>query len=645
MGKTIKNFLLLFAALLFIHIFPADAEANMIAKKRAIILFNEEVDRQLLEKYTEDVKYVFDELPAATVEVTEAQKKLLEFHPDVHSIAYDQPVQKSDQRVEWGYKAVEADQRVPGTLTGKGVKVGILDSGIDTKHPDLQVAGGACMMTVLRIDGCPNSYNDDNGHGTHVAGIIAAKNNAIGVVGIAPNAQIYSVKVLDKLGDGTTSTMMAGVEWAIKNKMDIINISITSPYEDNYLRRMIQRAYDSGILVVAAAGNEGKPLTGESSSVQYPAKFPEVVAVSSVDAKKGHGPLASIGKEVELAAPGERIYSTYPTTMKTKEPTGYKTLSGTSMASPYVVGLAALYKEKYPEMTNKHIRLLLQKNALDLGAVGKDDFYGYGLARTDKNPVDPEVALSYSTDGKGKITINTSEAAAKYNTFNVYRFDSLIAKEATAGEIADYATKGTVSYYLHPIVNGKESANFVSLKAENPAPALQDVVLDKWYNRFITYLHHEGIMKGYSNGEIRPERSIMRSEAAILLGGALGLDGTKRPTRFKDVTAAVGSSGYVESLAEKKIISGFPDGTFRPNEPVTRAEMAILIAKAYQVAGQPTGPFTDNSVKVTGYQYINGLAAANIVNGFEDGTFRPHTAINRAEFAAFLAKAINDQLR
>ncbi|WP_142927229.1 S8 family serine peptidase [Bacillus sp. PK3_68] len=645
MSKTIKYSLLLFAALLFLHVFPTDANANVLEKKRAIILFNEKVDRQLLEKYTVDVNYVFNELPAATVELTDAQKKLLEFYPGIHSIEYDKPVQKSAQRVEWGYKAIEADKRVPSTLTGKGVKVGILDSGVDTKHPDLQVAGGACLMTVLRIDGCKNSYNDDNGHGTHVAGVIAAKDNSIGVVGIAPNAQIYSVKVLDKLGEGTTSTMMAGVEWAIKNKMDIINISITSPYEDEYLHRMIKRAYDSGILVVAAAGNEGKPLTGELSSVQYPAKFPEVIAVSSVDENKSHGALASIGKEVELAAPGEKIYSTYPTTIRTNEPTGYKTLSGTSMASPYVVGLAALYKEKYPDMSNKHIRLLLQKNALDLGAPGKDDFYGYGLARTDKNAVDSAVALPYSTDGKGKITIDTSAAAAKFTTYNVYRFDTLISKEVTASELTDYATKGSVQYYFHPVVNGKESSDFLSLRVENPAPVLQDVALDKWYNRFITYLYHEGVMKGYSNGEIRPERSILRSEAAILLGGALGLDGTKKDTRFKDVTAAVSSSGYIESLAEAKIISGFPDGTFRPNEPVTRAEMAILIAKAYHIAGEQTGPFKDINSKVTGYEYINGLAAKKIISGFEDGTFRPSTAINRAGFAAFLAKTTNEQLR
>ncbi|KAB7707442.1 S8 family serine peptidase [Bacillus aerolatus] len=642
MSKTIKYFLLMFAALLFLHISPTAAHANSLEQKRAVISFYEEVDRSLLEEYTKDINYIFDELPAAAVELTDAQKKLLEIHPGVQSIEYDKPVQKSAQTVPWGYKAVEVDKRVPSALTGKGVKIGILDSGIDTKHPDLKVAGGACLMTILRMDGCKNSYNDDNGHGTHVAGVIAAKNNSIGVVGVAPDAQVYSVKVLDKFGEGTTSTIMAGVEWAIKNKLDVINISITSPYEDSNLRRMIKRAYDSGILVVAAAGNEGPPLTGEPSSVQYPAKFDEVIAVASINEKRMHGPLSSIGKEVELTAPGEKVYSTYPTALKAS---GYETLSGTSMASPYVVGLAALYKEKYPEMTNKQIRTLLQKNAVDLGAAGKDDYFGYGLAQTDKNPVDHGVTLSYEADGKGKITIDTSEAAAKFTTYNVYRFDSLIAKHATAAELTDYATQGTINYYVHPVVEGKESNDFVSLKVNNAAPALKDVVLNKWYNRFVTFLYYEGIMKGYTNGEMRPERSILRSEAAVLLGQALGVDGTKRSTRFKDVTAAVSASGYVEALAEKKVISGFTDNTFRPNEQVTRAEMAILIARAYNIAGQTNGSFKDINSKVTGYQYINGLTAKNIVSGYEDGTFRPYTTINRASFSAFLAKTVNEQLR
>ncbi|MFK2825582.1 S8 family serine peptidase [Bacillus sp. B190/17] len=648
MSNIVKYLLLMFAALLFLYVSPSAANANGLVQKRAIILFNEEVDRSLLEDYTAEVKYIFDELPAAVVELTDAQKKLLAFHPEIQSIEYDQPLQKSEQLqtndppADWGYKAVEADKRVPGTLSGKGVKVGILDSGIDAKHPDLQAAGGACMTDILTIDGCKNAYNDDNGHGTHVAGIIAAKDDNSGIVGIAPDAQIYAVKVLNEFGEGSTATIMAGVEWAIKNKMDIINISITTPYEDSQLGQMVKRAYDSGILVVAAAGNKGKPLTGEPSSVQYPAKFPEVIAVSSIDVNKKHGALASVGQEVELAAPGEKIYSTYPTSLKGN---GYRTMSGTSMASPYVVGMAALYKEKYPYMTNKQIRELLQRNALDLGAAGRDAYFGYGLVRTDKDPVVPNASLSYNTDGKGKITINTSEAAAKWKNYNVYRFDTLIAEGITAAQMTDYATAGTVQYYVHPVIDGKESTHFVEVKVDNREPVLKDVALNKWYNRFVTYLYYEGIMKGYTNGEIKPEQSILRSEAAILLGKALDLDGTKRSTQFKDVTAASGASGYIQALVENHVISGFPDGTFRPNEQVTRAEMAILIAKAYHIAGGTTGSFKDISTNVTGYQYINGLTANRIISGFEDGTFRPHMAIHRAGFSAFLAKTMNEQLR
>ncbi|OCA89149.1 hypothetical protein A8F95_05380 [Bacillus wudalianchiensis] len=640
-----KYFLPLFAALLFLHVFPVDAKANMVAKKRAIVLFNGEVNRGLLEKYTVDVKYIFDELPAAAVELTEAQKKMLEFHPEVQSVTYDKQMEKSGQRVEWGYKAIGADKRIPGTLSGKGVKIGILDSGIDRNHQDLQVAGGACFMTILGPDGCKNAYNDDNGHGTHVAGVIAAKDNSIGVVGVAPDAQIYAVKVLNKLGSGTTSTMMAGIEWAIKNKMDIINISITSPYEDSNLRKMIQRAYESGIIVVAAAGNEGPPEPGEVSSVQYPAKFPEVIAVSSVDVNKKHDPLASIGKEVEFVAPGENIYSTYPTalTTMTKEK-GYEMLSGTSMASPYVVGLAALYKEKYPAMTNKQIRTLLQKNAIDLGVKGRDNYYGFGFVQVDKTPVS-DTTLPYTMDGKGKITIDSSKAVSQFSSYNVYRFGELIAKNINASEIVDYSTKGQVDYSLYPVTDGKEGTSSFTVKVNNPAPALQDLNTNKWYNRFVTYLYYKGILKGYPNNMIRPEQAITRGEAAIMIGRALGIEETPQSNRFKDVAASAKSAGYVEALAERKIITGFGDGTFRPDSHVTRAEMAILVAKAYNVPVKTTGAFKDINQNVTGYQYINGLVAEHIVNGYKDGNFHPGVTITRANFSVFLSKADNKQLR
>lgn len=642
MHKIPTYFFSLFALCVFIYSSPAIAEANTIDQQRVIVSFHNEVDRQLLNNYADKVVHVFDELPSAVVEVTDVQKKMLQVHPAVESVEVDKPIEKSAQTISWGYEAVEVAKRVPGTLSGKGVKVGILDSGVDTDHPDLKIAGGACMMEVAWSDGCTDSYEDTNGHGTHVTGIVAAQNNSIGTVGVAPNAEIYAVKVLNEYGDGTTATMMAGVEWAIKQDLDIINISVTTEYRDSNLERMIERAYEHGILIVAAAGNRGAVRTAGASTVEYPAKFDEVIAVGSINQQRMHDNLSSIGPEVELSAPGDKILSTVPADVRDKE---YAESSGTSMAAPYVTGLAALYKERYPEMTNKQIRELLQKNALDLGEPGRDKYYGYGLAKVDKNPVSHGVYLPYKSSGTGEIAINTRQAASKFNTYNVYRFDTLIAKEQTASGIVDYASAGTLYYYVHPVVDGKESNEFVSLKVQNSGPKLKDVPLTKWYNRFVSFLYYKDIMQGYTDGTIKPEQSIKRGEAATLLGKSLGLNGETRSTRFTDVSANVGASGYIESLAEEGVIDGFPDGTFRPDENVTRAQMALMIAKAYDIAGQDHTEFNDMTENVTGYEYINGMAAASIIDGYTDGSFRPHQTINRAEFSSFLAKTINEEMR
>lgn len=639
--NTYKLVPLLFTASFLFFYTPAPSEANTSDGRQAVIMFEEEVNRALIEQYSQSTDYIFEEIPAASITVTDTQKKALQMSPEVKSITYDMPVTSSAQTISYGYEKVGMKNLVPSTLTGTGVKIGILDSGVDSRHPDLQkrVAGGTCLMTIVDPAGCPDSYNDDSGHGTHVAGIIAANNNTFGTVGVAPSASLYAIKVLDENGRGSTSTLIAGVEWAMRQKVDILNISITAPIYETSLEEIMKKAYNAGILIVGAAGNTGPPVSGSSSSVEYPAKFDSVIAVSSIDQYDKIDPLSSLGKEVELAAPGVKIYSTYPDS-------DYTTSSGTSMAAPYVSGLAALYKEKYPEMTNVQIRALLQKNAKDLGAAGRDTYFGYGLVQVDKNPINHGIELPYTTDSKGMLTVDTSDLTARFGAYNVYRGDNLVGKNETADEWVDYASAGTVTYYFHPVVNGVEDeVTFTTLKAVVAAPSISDLRSSKWYDRYVTYLHREDIMTGFNDGTIRPESNITRGEAAILIGKSLGLNGTKRQTQFKDVTENVSSSGYIQSLAEAGITSGFGDSTFRPSQLVTRAEMAILISKAYKVQTASSSSLTDITAAITGYEYINGIAAAGIAGGYEDGTFRPQTHMNRAQFATFLARALNENLR
>jgi len=279
----------------------------------------------------------------------------------------------STQVLPWGVDRIDADL-VWKTTTGDPIRVAVLDTGIDTAHPDLKdnLKGG--INTIALIKG----YNDDNGHGTHVAGIIAALNNTVGVVGVGPKIDLYAIKALDGQGSGYLSDIIEGLDWAIQNKMQVVNMSLGTTVDVLSFKEAVQRANAAGIVQVVAAGNNG-------GAVNYPAAYSEVIAVSAIDKTNTIASWSSRGVEVDLAAPGVDIYSTYKGKI-------YKTLSGTSMAAPHVSGVVALLlsvPQKCDTDLNgvcspAEIQQRLKATAKDLGAVGSDNLYGAGLVDAGK---------------------------------------------------------------------------------------------------------------------------------------------------------------------------------------------------------------------------------------------------------------------
>ncbi|MBI4676985.1 MAG: S8 family peptidase [Elusimicrobia bacterium] len=235
------------------------------------------------------------------------------------------PKAEDDPEQPWGIQRLNASGAWARTQ-GAGVKVAVIDTGIDYTHPDLKanVYGGA---NVVNPD-TPKNYKDDQGHGTHVSGTIAAVKDGQGVVGVAPKAKLYGVKVLDADGSGDYSTIIAGIEWAVKNKMVVANMSLGAEEGMDSLQDAVKAAAEAGLLIVAAAGNNG-------GAVCYPAAYPEVVAVSASNSADKIASFSSRGPEIAFIAPGASIKSTFMGG-------GYETHDGTSMASPHVAGLAAL---------------------------------------------------------------------------------------------------------------------------------------------------------------------------------------------------------------------------------------------------------------------------------------------------------------
>ncbi|MGK5678065.1 S8 family serine peptidase [Actinoplanes sp. URMC 104] len=249
--------------------------------------------------------------------------------------------------------------------TGAGVTVAVVDSGVDAAHSDLagQVLPGADFIT-----GTEGTAVDPHGHGTHVAGTIAALTaNGTGVAGVAPNARILPVRVLGADGSGYMSDVANGIAYAADHGADVINMSISSTTQVAAVSNAVAYARSKGVVVVAAAGNA----RAQGSPVSYPAADPGVVAVAATTSADTVAGFSTRGGYVDLSAPGTDILSTYPGER-------YVRMNGTSMAAPHVAAVAALLKGADRALTPDQVEQALTSSAVDLGAPGRDDDFGAG---------------------------------------------------------------------------------------------------------------------------------------------------------------------------------------------------------------------------------------------------------------------------
>lgn len=275
------------------------------------------------------------------------------------------------QTLTWNISMIGADLTWQKDITGLGVKVAVVDTGINLSHPDL----AANIKGSYNAINTKKSGNDDNGHGTHVAGIIAALDNNIGVIGVAPKASLYAVKVLNASGTGTLAGLIKGIQWSIDHDMDVINMSLGfgTATEDQLtpLHDVIVDAVEANITVVAAAGNDPAHFT------ELPGRYPEVFSVAAVNNAGSLAYFNSTGK-IDFSAPGVSVYSSYKKS--------YATLSGTSMATPHVAGAAALIISRASSDLDHdgaveplEVKSILASLATDLSTPGFDTVSGYGL--------------------------------------------------------------------------------------------------------------------------------------------------------------------------------------------------------------------------------------------------------------------------
>jgi len=319
-----------------------------------------------------------------------AVARLLAASQLVASVQPDRPIHGFAQVVPSGIVRVHADESATASIDAVDppridVNVAVLDTGIDTSHPDLNVAGGySCAKG--------RSYDDHYGHGTHAAGIIGALDDRTGVVGVAPGARMFGVKVLDDDANGTTRELLCGIDWVTstrtdkdpKNDIQVANLSLggvgtddghCGKSDNDILHQAVCKSVAEGVTYVVAAGNDH-----QDASNLIPAAYDEVITVSALadsDGKPGGNGgspscrtdeddtlanFSNYGSVVDITAPGVCIFSTMPKDAAISDGSGYGTLTGTSFAAPHVAGAAALWISKHPDATPAQVRTALIAN-------------------------------------------------------------------------------------------------------------------------------------------------------------------------------------------------------------------------------------------------------------------------------------------
>ena len=513
--------------------------------------------KSLVEIFGGDVGKGFTIINAVTARLPLKAVEALSKRHEVSYLEPDYKVTLFTQETPWGIDRIFGPEKYTFPTwdhsRGEGIAVAVLDTGIDEKCVDLP----ALLGGVNTIDST-HWGSDGHGHGTHVAGIIAAVDNDMGVVGAAPDAGLYAVKVMDDDGRGTYSSVIAGIEWALNQNIPVMNMSVGGDSHSKALKDAVNAAYAEGALLVAAAGNGGD----SADNVFYPARYSSVIAVSASDSNAKLASFSSRGPSVELIAPGVNILSLYPGNYMTY-------MSGTSMACPHVAGVAAMLWGANGSLSNLELRTLMQETAQNLGL--DINHQGFGLVRADLAVVE---------------IINLPEL----------------------------------------------EQTFI------------DVLPDMQFFPYIEALYAEGIITGYEDGTYRPNDPVTRGQMSAFLARALNLPDAGDPGNptFSDVTPSMQFFGYIEAIYAAWITTGYGDGTYRLDEPVTRGQMGAFLARALNLlnAGDPDNPiFSDVTPSMQFFPFIEAVYLEGVTTGYGDGTYRPDELVTRGQMAAFLSRA------
>ena len=507
-------------------------------------------------------------------------------------------------RYQWHLPAVDAASAWDVT-TGVGTIVAVIDSGVAyetwgpfTQAPDL--AGTSFVGGWDFVDGDPHA-NDENGHGTHVAGSVAqTTHDGYGGAGVAPGASIMPLRVLDAAGSGSDFVVAQAIRFAADHGATVANLSLGGPSSSGVLRDAVAYANGKGVVVVAAAGNEGDGV------VSYPAAEPAVIAVGAVRLDGTRPAYGNHGAALDIVAPGgdltvDQNRDGYPDGILQETfddgPTDFCHcfLQGTSMATPQVSAVAALVASR--GVTDRAvIEQVLLTTARDLGPPGWDEQHGVGLVQ------------------------------------------------------AGAAVRAPLPTDPPPVGSGGGTPRGIELACPSdrtPASAFTDLA-GSVHRPGITCLAWWGVASGRTATTFEPSGPVTRGQLASFVARTLEASGMVLPTGAPDAFADDDVSVHeprIDQLAALRVVQGRSDGTFAPDAVVTRAEMATFLVRAHDVLAAvtlPAGPnrFGDDDASVHAGN-IDKIAAAGLAGGTTAATYTPTGAVLRGQMATFLSRTID----
>lgn len=365
-------------------------------EQTAIVIYNDATGLANIQQNHRGIENHYENLKTVEGDFTATQLKQLKKDPHIALVeTRDIELNTLSEDLPWNLALLNTTYAWSHDLTAGNVKVGMLDTGVNWQ------AGLEKVHRITLVDS--DAYRDIRNHGTMVANILASTNEYL--PGIAPNMDLYSIKIFDDDNEASVSDFLAGIDWAIDNDLDVLNMSLGTKKDYQLLHNAVQAAEKAGITMVAAAGNDYS-----KKPINYPAAYKEVIAVGAINKEKEHADFSNGGKELEFVAPGEKIPSLTN-----------KLYSGTSFAVPHVTARIATLKQQYPTWSTAKLRSYLRNYTEDLGSAGRDNLYGYGLISYTLQA--PQTLSTLKTDYIGKNEVRIQYSMPKNATVPIAKYE------------------------------------------------------------------------------------------------------------------------------------------------------------------------------------------------------------------------------